>query len=173
SAAGPARSAAGPACSATDPAYWAAGPACSRSRPRVLGDGRAWSEESAGMGSAMERAEAGVAARAFRGRVVTQTEVLPDGFVVVDGDAIVWVGASSEVPEAYVDAARGVRHDGLTLLPGLIDLHNHGGGGVGFSEAADADDARRAVAEHRAHGTTTLVASLVTAPPDAMLRQVA
>ena len=125
------------------------------------------------MGSAMERAEAGVAARAFRGRVVTQTKVLPDGFVVVDGDAIVWVGASSEVPEAYVDAARGVRHDGWTLLPGLIDLHNHGGGGVGFSEAADADDARRAVAEHRAHGTTTLVASLVTASPEAMLRQVA
>ncbi len=125
------------------------------------------------MGSAMERAEAGAGARAFRGRVVTPAEVLPDGLVVAAGGTIVWVGAAAEVPAVHAEAAAGSRHDGTTLLPGLVDLHNHGGGGVGFSEAAHADEARPAIAEHRAHGTTALVASLVTAPPDAMLRQVA
>jgi N-acetylglucosamine-6-phosphate deacetylase len=47
----------------------------------------------------------------------------------------------------------------------------HGGGGGNFS-AASAADTSTAVALHRRHGTTTLVASLVTAGPDELLCQV-
>jgi len=47
----------------------------------------------------------------------------------------------------------------------------HGGGGANFSAASAADTAT-AAALHRRHGTTTLVASLVTASPDELLRQV-
>ena len=57
--------------------------------------------------------------------------------------------------------------------PGLVDLHCHGGGGASFPDAVDAADAQRAVDEHRRHGTTSLVASLVTAPPDVLLRRTA
>src|SRR5699024_6349815 len=53
-------------------------------------------------------------------------------------------------------------HDGL-LLPGLVDLHCHGGGGASFPDASDAAEMLTAVREHRRHGTTSLVASLVTA----------
>ena len=42
-------------------------------------------------------------------------------------------------------------------------MHVHGGGGASFT-AGSADDARRAVEFHRGHGTTSIVASLVTAP---------
>jgi N-acetylglucosamine-6-phosphate deacetylase len=42
-------------------------------------------------------------------------------------------------------------------------MHVHGGGGASFTEGS-ADDARRAAEFHRAHGSTSLVASLVTAP---------
>ena len=42
-------------------------------------------------------------------------------------------------------------------------MHVHGGGGASFTEGGP-DDARRAAAFHRAHGTTRIVASLVTAP---------
>jgi N-acetylglucosamine-6-phosphate deacetylase len=55
------------------------------------------------------------------------------------------------------------------LLPGLVDVHCHGGAGHGFPDS-DAAGALAAAAHHRAHGTTTLVASLVSAPA-AVLRE--
>ena len=59
-----------------------------------------------------------------------------------------------------------------TLLPGLVDLHNHGGGGAGFPEACTPEHARVAIGEHLRHGTTSLVASLVTATPDTLRQRV-
>ena len=49
------------------------------------------------------------------------------------------------------------------MLPGFVDLHVHGGGGASFTEGT-ADQARQAAAFHARHGTTTMLASLVTAP---------
>jgi len=48
------------------------------------------------------------------------------------------------------------------LVPGFIDLHSHGGGGYSFDH--DAEEIVRALATHRAHGTTRSVISLVTQP---------
>jgi N-acetylglucosamine-6-phosphate deacetylase len=49
------------------------------------------------------------------------------------------------------------------IVPGFVDIHNHGGGGHAFT-TGDPDAARGAVAFHLRHGTTTLLASLVSAP---------
>jgi N-acetylglucosamine-6-phosphate deacetylase len=51
------------------------------------------------------------------------------------------------------------------LAPGFVDLHCHGGGGGSFS-SADPAALRTAVEHHRSHGTTSLVASLVSGPLD-------
>lgn len=51
------------------------------------------------------------------------------------------------------------------LAPGLVDLHVHGGGGAGFQSGRLAD-VEAAAGYHRAHGTTTMLASLVSAPLD-------
>ncbi|WP_276508435.1 N-acetylglucosamine-6-phosphate deacetylase [Modestobacter muralis] len=51
----------------------------------------------------------------------------------------------------------------------MVDLHCHGAAGAGFPDD-DVDGVRAATAHHRAHGTTTLVASLVSAPA-AVLRE--
>jgi len=59
----------------------------------------------------------------------------------------------------------------VTVVPGFVDTHLHGGGGANFSTASSAETTT-AVALHREHGTTTLVASLVTAAPAELLRQV-
>lgn len=59
---------------------------------------------------------------------------------------------------------------GEVLVPGLVDLHCHGGYGVDFS-GADAADARRGIDALHAAGTTTFLASLVTAAPDTLLEQ--
>lgn len=57
-----------------------------------------------------------------------------------------------------------------TFLPGLVDLHNHGGGGHSFP-TSDADGCGIAAQHHRSRGTTTLLASLVSAEGPALVRQ--
>jgi len=99
----------------------------------------------------------------LRGRVVTPDAVIQDGVVVFDGDTILWVGPAVEAAPAGWPDLPDPREIPPTLLPGLVDLHNHGGGGAGFPDASTVDEARVAIREHLAHGTTTLVASLVTA----------
>jgi N-acetylglucosamine-6-phosphate deacetylase len=49
-----------------------------------------------------------------------------------------------------------------TVLPGFIDMHVHGGGGASYT---DGDGIAHASDFHLRHGTTTTLASLVTASP--------
>ena len=46
-------------------------------------------------------------------------------------------------------------------MPGFVDAHSHGGGGAAFT-SGDPAEAATVLATHRAHGTTTMMASLVT-----------
>ncbi|MCZ7378085.1 N-acetylglucosamine-6-phosphate deacetylase [Micromonospora sp. WMMC250] len=89
------------------------------------------------------------------GRVVTPTGVIRQGCVEWDGDRIT---AVAEYPTV---------RDGHWILPGFVDMHTHGGGGHTFT-TGDADEARAAADFHLAHGTTTLLASLVSAPFELM-----
>lgn len=57
---------------------------------------------------------------------------------------------------------------GRYVAPGFVDVHGHGGGGAAFS-----DDPQRAADFHRRHGTTTCLASLVTAPIPELAKQIA
>lgn len=54
--------------------------------------------------------------------------------------------------------------DGDVILPGFIDLHVHGGAGKDIMEAGDAVQATARL--HARHGTTSLLATTMTAPPD-------
>lgn len=92
---------------------------------------------------------------ALRGRVVTPEAVLDDGVVAVRDGRLVHVGpAAGWTGEAEPVAG--------TVLPGLVDVHTHGAVGHAFPDGTAA--AGRAVAaHHHAHGTTTLLASLVSA----------
>lgn len=56
-------------------------------------------------------------------------------------------------------------------VPGFVDTHGHGGGGHDYA-TLDVDEARSARAFHRAHGTTTALASLVTADLDTLVAQI-
>ncbi len=100
-------------------------------------------------------------------RVVTRRRVLDPGWVTVEGETIVGVGAGDPPVEC------GVLHDlnGSYLLPGFIDLHMHGGGGAQIT-TDDAGEIARAVAFHRRHGTTRTLASLVTDQLDRMAASV-
>jgi N-acetylglucosamine-6-phosphate deacetylase len=54
------------------------------------------------------------------------------------------------------------------VVPGFVDLHVHGGGGASYTDGNLAD-IERAAAFHRRHGTTSTLASLVSASPADLL----
>lgn len=101
----------------------------------------------------------------LRGAAVTPTGVVPDAIVTVAGDRI-----ASVRPATDADAAAGERF--AWILPGFVDIHNHGGAGGSFPDS-DLAGCRTAARHHRAHGTTTLLASLVSAPGAHLVRQTA
>jgi N-acetylglucosamine-6-phosphate deacetylase len=87
--------------------------------------------------------------------------VVDKGQVVVDGTKI-----AADAPEN----AHRIDVSGHWLLPGFVDIHNHGGGGASFSSGT-AEEILTGVHTHRAHGTTTLVVSTVTDDMDVLARQ--
>lgn len=98
-----------------------------------------------------------------------EPELVAEACVLVVDGRIAWAGPAADAPEH--DAAARLEHDGL-ILPGLVDLHCHGGGGESFPDCADEQGARVAVREHLAHGTTSLVGSLVTASAETLRARV-
>jgi N-acetylglucosamine-6-phosphate deacetylase len=101
-----------------------------------------------------------------------------DGFwVVFDGDRITATGDGTGWAAHAGRGADVVDAAGAVLTPGFIDLHAHGGGGFSFDDAASgdgsADAVGRALAAHRAHGTTRSVLSLVANPVAALERSLA
>ncbi|MYW67938.1 N-acetylglucosamine-6-phosphate deacetylase [Streptomyces sp. SID8379] len=89
-------------------------------------------------------------------RVVLPTGTVTDGRVIVDGTKI--AGSAPENAEV-VDLA------GHWVVPGFVDMHNHGGGGASFTSGT-VDEILKGVHTHRLHGTTTVVTSFVTGEMD-------
>ncbi|MVU75819.1 amidohydrolase family protein [Nocardia sp. ET3-3] len=105
----------------------------------------------------------------LRGRVVTRAGVLDDAVVTVQGERVAavrpateWATTHRELPPEYAG----------TVLPGLVDIHTHGGFGHRF-DTVDPAEARAAAAFHHRNGSTSVLASLVTAAPDVMVAQAA
>ncbi|MFG2885953.1 N-acetylglucosamine-6-phosphate deacetylase [Streptomyces sp. NPDC048297] len=92
--------------------------------------------------------------------VVLPTGTVKDGQVNVDGTRIT---RTAPADAQVID----VRNH--WVIPGFVDIHNHGGGGASFSGTPD--EIMKAVRTHRTHGTTTLVASTVTDEMDLLVRQ--
>lgn len=94
-------------------------------------------------------------------RVVLPTGTVAGGRVIVDGERI--AGSAGE-------GTRTVDLSGHWLVPGFVDMHNHGGGGASFTSGT-AEEVLKGVRTHREHGTTTLVASTVTGDLDELARR--
>ena len=94
------------------------------------------------------------------GRVVTPEGVLSPGWIRLAGSRIDAVGPGEPPGPTRLPLTD---LGGAWVLPGFVDMHVHGGGGTSFTEGT-AEDARRAAEFHRRNGSTTMLASLVTAP---------
>lgn len=108
-------------------------------------------------------ASAGGATVVGAGRVVTPEQVHAPGWVAVADGRVLEVGAGE--PRWPVEDLGPV-----TVAPGFVDLHCHGGNGASFGEGAES--ARRALLGHRRHGTTSSVASLATDTLETLAGQV-
>lgn len=92
-------------------------------------------------------------------KIVTASSVIENGCCAFEGGAISYVGREPQSADLTVDAA------GSYLVPGFIDLHCHGGGGLEFMDADEAGFS--AIADfHLAHGTTTMLATTLAASPE-------
>ncbi|WP_309119055.1 N-acetylglucosamine-6-phosphate deacetylase [Paenibacillus sp.] len=103
-----------------------------------------------------------------RGHIVTDEGVLENGTVRLDAGRIVEVSASSA-------GAVDVDLQGGWVVPGFIDLHCHGGFGGDFMDAT-IEAYETITGFHGRHGTTTMLATTVTATKpdiDAVLRATA
>jgi N-acetylglucosamine-6-phosphate deacetylase len=99
------------------------------------------------------------------GTVVLDGQICRPGWLDIVGPRVTACGAGAPPRDADVDLPDAV------VVPGFVDMHVHGGGGASYTDGRRADIAR-AVTFHRGHGTTTTLASLVTAAPDALLHAV-
>ncbi|OBJ57040.1 N-acetylglucosamine-6-phosphate deacetylase [Mycobacterium sp. 1423905.2] len=93
------------------------------------------------------------------GAVVAGGRVHRPGWVHTEGRRIRVCGPGKPPAAPDLDAPNSV------VVPGFVDMHVHGGGGASFTDGAATDVA----AFHRRHGTTTMLASLITASSDELL----
>lgn len=96
--------------------------------------------------------------RRLEGRLVTAGAEWDNAAITVDEAGV--VTAVEQLPG----------HGEVTWVPGFSDLHNHGGNAGAFPSGTT-EDCRRAALHHRSHGTTTLLASMVSATGDELARQ--
>ncbi|MFZ0980803.1 MAG: N-acetylglucosamine-6-phosphate deacetylase [Candidatus Acidiferrales bacterium] len=94
-------------------------------------------------------------------RILTPDEEISDGVIVVEGSRIAAIGHRDEIrlpPDAIDYVATG-----MTVVPGFVDVHIHGAGGHDVMEG-DAPALDRITSTVARHGTTSIVATTVTAP---------
>jgi N-acetylglucosamine-6-phosphate deacetylase len=100
-------------------------------------------------------------------QLITPTESIGSPVVVIEDGHIASLQSRSSM-----ELPAGVRHfefPDLTLAPGLIDVHVHGGAGHDVMESDPS--AREAIERHMVrHGVTSYLPTTVTAPLDTILR---
>ena len=93
--------------------------------------------------------------------IVTPSGIIEDGHLVITDSHIAAVGEGPppDVPGLLIEAS------GMWALPGLIDLHCHGGGGRSFQEP-DAEAVRTVLTTHARGGTTSIVPAIAACTAD-------
>jgi N-acetylglucosamine-6-phosphate deacetylase len=96
-------------------------------------------------------------------RILTPEEEISDGVIVVEGSRIAALGHRDEMrlPAGATDFVAA----GMTVVPGFVDIHIHGAGGHDVMEGT-ARALDRITSTAARSGTTSMVATTVTAPID-------
>jgi N-acetylglucosamine-6-phosphate deacetylase len=99
----------------------------------------------------------------YASRILTPDEEITDSVILVEGSRIAAIGHRDkmQLPPGTIDYVA----TGMTVVPGFVDIHIHGAGGHDVMEGTDRalDRITSTVARN---GTTSIVATTVTAPID-------
>ncbi|HZG79128.1 MAG TPA: N-acetylglucosamine-6-phosphate deacetylase, partial [Paenibacillus sp.] len=109
----------------------------------------------------------GAVKKAFvNGKIYSGNRIVRIGSLVVDEEGR--IEATNE--SADVPAGASVRNlEGMTLLPGFVDVHVHGGGGFGMMDG-DYDSLNGMSRFHAAHGTTSFLATTDSSSDENIVR---
>lgn len=122
------------------------------------------------MPSPESRTAAPASSYVLAGTLISDGHTVADAVVAVAGGRVAYAGPRRGVGAAgFRDAREITLPPGSSILPGLIDLHCHGAAGGSFP-TGDSRACLDAVGFLHRSGTTTLLASLVTAPAEELLR---
>lgn len=103
--------------------------------------------------------------RLHGGLLVTEDGILEKDLLLSEGK----IEALLPPTEAVADAHEVIDCAGLYVSAGFVDIHQHGGGGSDYMDG-DADSYFRATEAHLAHGTTSVMPTLLSADTEGLLR---
>jgi N-acetylglucosamine-6-phosphate deacetylase len=110
------------------------------------------------------------ALRVVSGRVLSEDGTLERGWVAIEGSRLADVGSGTPPPGGRV-----VDVGDALVVPGLVDLHVHGGDGAqagGAERSAVATAVRKMSRLHARHGTTAMLATTVSDTPERLAETV-
>lgn len=120
--------------------------------------------------------------RMLAGTLISNGQRIENGLVLTGADRILYSGPAAQAPAELLAQAKTCENHITTtantapnapaiITPGLVDVHHHGAYGVDFGTSDEA--AIRAVLPRIwATGTTSVMASLITASVDVMLQRI-
>lgn len=96
------------------------------------------------------------------GRVLTPAGLIEHGVIAISDGNIAYAGEAGQLPESYAAWPVKEKTAGL-FIPGFVDVHVHGGAGHDFMYS-DKDALDAITKYHSEQGTTTMLATSMTAP---------
>ncbi|GAB6991490.1 N-acetylglucosamine-6-phosphate deacetylase [Paenibacillus pini] len=108
-----------------------------------------------------------VAGYILYGKVVTPKGIVEDGAVVIQGGTIVYASEAQSLPQRWKETISESKKTDGYIVPGFIDVHVHGGNGHDFMDS-DKQVLDTITAFHCSQGTTTMLATTMTAPKAAI-----
>lgn len=108
--------------------------------------------------------------RILRGTLISDGRRMSEAAVITQEASVIWSGHAEQVPEEMLHGAEDAGPEGegdsrdheVIIAPGLVDQHHHGCFGMDFG-SSDEHTIRATLPALHATGTTSVVASLVTA----------
>jgi N-acetylglucosamine-6-phosphate deacetylase len=100
-------------------------------------------------------------------RALTPLQEIPDATILIEDRRIAVVGPREGVRVPQGTQERAVR--GMTLVPGFVDVHIHGAGGHDVMDATP-EELREICECVAGHGTTSFLATTITAAPEQLCR---
>ncbi|MEK3791564.1 N-acetylglucosamine-6-phosphate deacetylase [Paenibacillus sp. FSL R7-0204] len=104
----------------------------------------------------------GMSGELLFGKVLTPDGIIEQGVLAVAEGLIQYAGEAAWLPAAYESWQTVTREPQGLLIPGFVDVHVHGGAGHDFMYS-DADALDTITRFHASHGTTSMLATTMTA----------